>query len=167
MLAIAVLAGLLAAFGVLDAVTMLVVISVLVLPILCASPRRRLGVAAWVFSLYPLLGLFFLHATWFTACCILGHRPRMMREDNPEFISPIVMALCNATILLILGSPFALTLCVTLVLACETLSVRREGPRPLKAAARLLVLILLWLSPIVVLQWNLFGTDVNIGWLLD
>jgi hypothetical protein len=166
MLAIAVLAGLFGSIGAIGAVTMLVVISFLLLPILRVAPGRRIRTAAWVCSLYPVLLLGSLYATWFTAWCILGHPPRTSLDD-PKFINPIVLVPHNTTYLFILGSPFALLLCVTLVMACLVQSVRAEGFRPHETTAQLLIALCLWSSLIVISRWNLFDFDYVLGWFMD
>jgi hypothetical protein len=166
MLAIAVLAGLFASFGLTGAVTMLVVITFLLLPILRVAHGRGIRTAAWICSLYPVLLLGSLYATWFTAWCILGHRPRSSLDD-PKFISPIVLVPHDTTYLFILGSPFALLLCVTLVLAYLVQSVRAEVFHPHETTAQLLIALCLWSSLLVISRWNLFDFDYVLGWFMD
>ena len=97
MLAIAVLAGLFAAFGVIGAIELVVVLGGPFLPILFAAPGRRLRVAVWVSSLYPFLILASFYATWLTAWWILGHRPRPSFDD-PKLIGSVVIAVGSAPV---------------------------------------------------------------------
>jgi hypothetical protein len=166
MLAIAVIAGLLAIFGVTGAVVVLVVISALVPPILQAAPGRRLCATAWVCSLYPVLLLCSLYSTWFTAWWVLGNRPRMSLDD-PKFISPIVQMPHDATFLLLLGSPFALLVCIPLVLSWVVQCVRRDGFRLSKATAQVMIPVSAWQALIVISRWNLFDFDSIFGWFMD
>src|SRR5262249_48228957 len=115
MLAVAVLAGLFVALGVTFTIALVIVAGVVSFPILRAWPGQRLRAAAWVASLYPLLLLFLLYATWFTAWAVLGHRPRSSLDD-PKFISPLVEVPYLSTFLLGLGVPFSLPLSMLLML---------------------------------------------------
>src|SRR5579885_1157347 len=99
MLTIGVLAGLFAAFG----VAVAAVIAGISLPILLAGPGRRVRAMVWVASLYPLLILAALYATWFTAWCALGRPPRVALDD-PLAISPIVDAVYGMPYLLMFGA---------------------------------------------------------------
>jgi hypothetical protein len=166
MLAIAILAGLFAWIEPPAVVGMLIAISVVFLPIVMASPARRLGVAAWVCSLYPLLLLSSLYATWFTAWCILGYRPRETLDD-PKYISPLVDVPFISTGMLMLGLPFTLLLCVPLMLAHIAQIVSQRRIRPREGAAQLLIPLILWLSFIVISRWEPFGVSYLIGWYID
>lgn len=168
MLAIAVLAGLFAVFGVVGTVAILVVISVVCLPILLAPSGRKLLAAEWVCSLYPLLILGSLYATWLTAWCVLGHRPRSSLDD-PKSISPIVDVPYLSTFLLLYGVVFILLLCPVL-LSAEVADIISKGrDKPLKEAARRLVVpilwgLFLWVSSIVLLRWD----PLRVGdWYMD
>lgn len=167
MLAIAVLAGVFAVCGVKDGIGVLIVVSAVFLPIVMASPARRWQIAAWVGSLYPLLLLAFLHATWLTAWCVLGHRPRVSLDD-PKHIGPIVDVLIISTTTLMAGLlTFALPLGAYLVFAHILLSVRSEGCRPLNVAAQLIVPLCLWLSPLAIVGlMHLFGFEDVIAWFM-
>jgi hypothetical protein len=104
MLAIAGLAGLFAVFGVIVATGVVIVVGVIVLPILLARPEGRLRAAVWVSSVYPFLILSSFYATWLTAWCVLGHRPRMYLDD-PRDISPIVDMVRAVPYLFVMGAP--------------------------------------------------------------
>ena len=104
MLAIAGLAGLFAGFGVIVATGVVIAVGVVSLPILLARPGGRLRAAVWVSSLYPFLILSSFYATWLTAWCVLGRRPRVYLDD-PRDISPIVDAVGAAPYFLLLGAP--------------------------------------------------------------
>ena len=62
-----------------------------------------------------------------------------MSLDDPKFISPIVDVPLTATYLLMMGIPGALLLCLLIVLAFVAQGVSRNGVRPVKAGAQLLV----------------------------
>ena len=155
MLAIAVFAGLFAAFGVVDAIGIVVTISVVVLPILLAGPRWKLRSAAWVFALYPLFCLGSLYATWLTAWCVLGHRPRASLDD-PKHISAIVDVAYSSTTAFMLGLLAAIVLVGPLVVAHHLLDFRSEKLRPLRTMARLLIPFLVWLSVFAIVWFRLF-----------
>ena len=158
MLATAAFAGLMAVLGAIGAIALLILISTLVLPVFVAKPGHRLRAAAWVSSLYPLLILASLYATWFTAWAVLGHSPRMSLDD-PKFISPIVDVPLTTTYPLMLGLAFAMVLCLVLVMAFVGQSVDRDRARLGKAAIQLLIPVLLWLSPWIVSWSNIFDFD--------
>jgi hypothetical protein len=163
LLAIAVIAGLFAAFEVIGTIAFLIVIPALVMPVVLARPGFRFRTAAWVASLYPLLLVGSFYATWMTAWIVLGHRPRMSLDD-PKYISPIVEVPFAATYLLMMGAPGAFALCV---LALVEQGGIRGGVRPGKAVAQLLVFVLLWLCPFLLSAADLFGFDEVIGWFID
>jgi hypothetical protein len=154
MVAIAAFAGLFAAFGVVNAIGISMTISVVVLPILLAGPRRKLGAAAWVFALYPLFCLGSLYATWLTAWCVLGDRPRPS-EDNPKHISVIVDVPYTSTMAFLWGLPAALVVVGPLVLAHNVLCYRSERMRSLRLTAGLLIPLLIWLSVLAVVWFRL------------
>ena len=170
----AALAGAFAVFGVTSAAAMLALITALVLPVLWASPGRRLWVAAWVCCLYPLLILCSLYATWFTAWAVLGHRPRSSMND-PKSISPIVRVPFDTTAFLIMGSPLALVSCIPLMLAGVVQRERRGGSRPNTTAfqvlvplfARLLAPFMSWLLVIAIIGVNLFESHDILRWFID
>jgi hypothetical protein len=164
LLAVAIFAGLFAVFGVIDGIGVLIAISTVFLPIVMASPSRRLSVAAWVCSLYPVLLIAFLLATWFTAWCALGHEPRMSLDD-PKYISPTVNVLRGSTYLLMLGVPISMLLCLPLKLPAtvERISQRRIGL--LKRAVQPVIPLLIWLSFFAILGSGLF--EYIIGWFID
>lgn len=89
MVAVAIMACLLAWFEVVAVIAMSGLVLVVVVPTLLASPRRRIEVAIWASCLQPVVVLLYLYATWITAWCVLGYRPRPSLDD-PKFISPIV-----------------------------------------------------------------------------
>ncbi len=129
MLAIAVLAGLFAAFGVIGAIELVVVLGSPFLPILLAAPGRRLRAAVWVTSLYPFLILACFYATWLTAWWILGHRPRPSLDD-PQMISPVVLVVGSApSILLSFGTPLAWFVCAPSYWLWSTGISRTRRPR--------------------------------------
>jgi hypothetical protein len=163
MLAIAVLAGLFAVFGVTLGAAIGIVIGVIVLPILLAPAGRRLRAAGWVFYLYPLLVLSSLYATWFTAWCVLGHQPRSYLDD-PTSISPAVDVPYIATHLLMGGLWFLLPLAIPFLLAHLGQIVSQRAVGPWKRAARMLAPLLVWPATFVILRFDLFGV---LDWFMD
>jgi hypothetical protein len=169
MLAIAVLAGLFALFatlGVTSATAIIIVVGVIVLPILLARPGYRICAAAWVSSLYPLLLLFSLYATWFTAWLVLGHRPRSSLDD-PKLISPLVEVPYKMTYLLMQSSPFSLRASILLMLVHVVHSIWRRKILPGRVAALMLAPVLVWLSVFTILDWGLFGIGNILVWYFD
>jgi hypothetical protein len=88
MVAVALIAVFLAWLGVWAAIA-LVGLGLVIIPTAVTSPGHPLESASWASSLQPAVVLFYLYATWATAWCVLGHRPRPSLDD-PKFISPIV-----------------------------------------------------------------------------
>ena len=138
MLAIAALAVLFGVVGVVPTLGILIAAGPIVLPVARAGRERRLLVAAWVSSLYPLIVLAFLCATWFAAWLVLGHRPRMSLDD-PTSLGPGVQALMVSTILLVVGIPFSILLWIPLLLADSADRVRRKERTALQAITRMIV----------------------------
>jgi hypothetical protein len=91
MVAVAVIAVLLAWLGLWAAIALVGLGLIVIIPAAIASPGHRLEAASWASSLQPAVVLFYLYATWATAWCVLGHRPRPSLDD-PKLISPIVHA---------------------------------------------------------------------------
>ena len=150
MLAIAALAGLFAVFGVIRAA----VICVVVLPIPLAAPGHKLRAAVWVCSLYPVLILFSFYATWVTAWCVLGHRPRVYLDD-PTRISPIVgMVASTPYILLTSGLPIIWCVCAPVLLAMAYWNIAQRRTRPLKEAMQLVIPLCAWLLVFGILRWD-------------
>jgi hypothetical protein len=89
MIAVAVIAVLLAWLDVRAAIGLVGLGLVVIIPAAIASPGHRLEAASWASLLQPAVVLFYLYATWATAWCVLGHRPRPSLDD-PKFISPVV-----------------------------------------------------------------------------
>ncbi len=166
MMAIAVIAGLFAAFGVTGAAAVVIVVGAIVLPIVLAGPGRRLRAAAWASSLYPLLLPVSLDATWFTAWLVLGHRPRSSLDD-PKFISPLVEVPYASTYLCLMSMPLSLVVSIPLMLAHVGRSIWRERILPGKAAALFLTPVLVWLSVFAILDLGLFGVRYIIEWYMD
>jgi hypothetical protein len=166
MLAIAALAGLFARFGVTRTAGTGVALSVAVLPVVLARPGRKLRASAWVCSLYPLLILGSVYATWLTAWFILGHQPRISL-DNPKDISPIVDVEFISTTVFILGSPIALILGVPLVVAHDIQTFRSEGLHELRTTVRLTIPLVVWSSVFIILWLRLLGVDAIAEWYAD
>ncbi len=108
-------------------------------------------VAVWVVSCYPVLLLASLYATWLTAWCALGHRPRPSLDD-PKFISSVVDVPHFLTWLLLTGFLPALLICLALVLAECARSLPLGKDRAARVAALIGVPTLLWASAFVVLR---------------
>ena len=132
MLAIAVLAGLFAGFGVTGGLAIAILSGVIVFPIRLAGQGSRLRAAAWVASLYPLLLLASLYGTWFTAWVVLGHRPRSSLDD-PKFISPVVEVPYGCTFLSLITMPFSLFVSIPLMTAARRPGHQAEETAPRKS----------------------------------
>jgi hypothetical protein len=118
---------------------------VVVIPAALAPRGRRLEVAGWAASFQPFMVLVYLYATWITAWCVLGHRPRPSLDD-PKSISPIVdvpraLFYCS----LEFGAPISLVTGLILAGACYA---RRSAVSPL------LILPFAWLAAYAVLVWD-------------
>jgi hypothetical protein len=165
MLAIAVLAVLFAAFGVTLGTAIGIVIGVIGLPILLAPAGRRLRAAAWVCSIYPLLVLASLYATWLTAWCVLGHPPRTYRDD-PGSIGPAVDVLRISTFLFIGGLWSSLPLGIPIWLGLLGRFVSQERIGPWMKADRMLSPLVVWPTSLLILGFgsSLFGV---LHWFVD
>jgi hypothetical protein len=164
MLAIVVFAGLFAAFGVIGALELVVVLAVPFLPIILAAPGRRLGAAVWVTSLYPFLILASFYATWLTAWWILGHRPRP-NLDDPRMISPVVLAVGSAPyILLTFGTPLVWFVCAPVILAVVYWNIANKNTPVWKGMMQLLIPVFAWVMAVVIWSSDL-GFVIN--WYFD
>jgi hypothetical protein len=163
MLAVAVFACAFAGFGVRGGVAFLVVTLILALPIVRAGRGRMFGAAAWVSSLYPVLFVFSLYATWLFGWCALGHRPRAYGNEL-KTVNPLVDAARDATDLLMRGAPCAFVLCIALVAASIALSNGGDRLHRRKAAAHLLITVLAWSAPFALSGWNLLQFDTVFQW---
>jgi hypothetical protein len=166
MLAIAALAGLFAGFGVKGSAGTLAALSVAILPILLAPRGHKLLAATWVCSLYPLLYLGSLYATWFSAWSVLGHQPQMSLDD-PTNISTFVDIAYISTMVLMLGTPAALILCFPLVLAHGVRNFRSTRLPTLKLAARLVIALMVWSWAFAIVSLPLFGARYILEWYGD
>jgi hypothetical protein len=154
MLAIAVLAGLFAAFGVFGAVAIVIVIGVILLPILLAGPGHRLRAMVWVSSIYPFLILSSFYATWLTAWCVLGHPPRPYTDD-PHRLGPSVHVIRSMTGSLIMaGVPLIWFVHAPLTLAILYWNMAQRKTPVGKGIMQLLIPPLAWLSAYAVLKWD-------------
>jgi len=135
-------------------------------PIAMAGRGRRLRAASWVCSLYPLLVLGSVYAVWFTAWCILGHRPRISVDDPKRLGSTIVVPirLCGA---LILGLPIAFVLVGPLALAHDVQCFRKDGLRENRTVVRLLTPLIVWLGVCGIVWLQLFGLAEIFEWYID
>jgi hypothetical protein len=167
MLAVAVLAGLLAVFGLTGALANVILIGVISPPILFARPGHRLRATAWVAGVYPLLSLASLYATWSIARLVLGRTPDPSFH-HPRFIDPIVEApyLCSCFFLLTL--PFSPLLSIPLAIAyIAQRDILRRRLSTWRAAALVLAPILVWLSVLATVSHQLLGTGPILKWYRD
>jgi hypothetical protein len=165
MLAVAVLAGLFAAFGLTGAVANVILIGVISLPILFARPGHRLRAAAWVACLYPLLSLASLYTTWSVARLVLGRTPDPWFDDHPRLIDPFVEALYLCSRFSLLTLPFSPLLSIPLAIAyiAQRDILRRRLPT-WRAAGLVLAPILVWFSVLAFVSHRLLGTDAILIW---
>jgi hypothetical protein len=164
MLAIAVLAGLFAAFGVTFATTIVFMIGMISLPLLLAGPGRRVQAMVWISSTYPFLILTFLYATWLAAWCVLGHSPRPYWDD-PDRLSPIVNGVgAVSLILLTVGTPLIWFLCAPLIIAGVYWNMAQWKTSPWKGALQVLAPACAWLSGYAILEWDPYHV---LTWYID
>ena len=147
MLAVAIVAVLLAWLDVVNVIALTGMALVFIVLVAIAPRGRRLEVACWVVSLQPVLVVVYLYATWVTAWCVLGHRPRPSL-DHANYISPIVDVPYSMTQFSLLLLPISVG--AGIVLASGTFA-QRSGLRPLE------ILPWVWLSMIVALGWDPLG----------
>jgi hypothetical protein len=160
MLAIAVLAGLFAALGVIGAVGIVVVSCVVFLPILLAAPGRRLRAAVWITSIYPYLILSSFYATWLAAWCALGHRPRVSLDD-PKYIGPVVDAVGAVPVILAeFGIPLIWFVCAPVMFAVSYWNMAQKKTPPWNGTLQLLVPLFAWLSAYAILRGDP-------GWVIE
>jgi hypothetical protein len=128
---------------------------VVVIPAAIASPGRRLEAASWASSLQPAVVLFYLYATWATAWCVLGHRPRPVFDD-PKYISPIVDV---PYVMFAFSLIFGWVICAcTGILLSAVCYARRSNVRPL------MVVPFAWLAGYFALIWDPLGV---LYWYMD
>lgn len=158
MLAIAVLAGLFAWFGVTGALA----IALFSTPVLLAGRGRRVRAAAWVAALCPIALLASLYATWFTAWLVLGHRPRPDLDD-PRLISPVVEGLNLSIGLLLMGMPSSVLVWIAAMIADTAVALKQKRRTDAGALARgrawAFVLLAVWIAFFALLGSNLIGTN--------
>lgn len=149
MLAIGVLAGLFAVFEVVFTFELLIVNGVVLLPILRAAPGRKPRTALWISSLYPWLFFGSFSVIWFTAWCVLDHRPSLPLLDPIE-IRSFIDAAGALPYLFVTGLPAVWYICVPLMIAeaCGDLAQRRT--RPGSGAVQLLIPFFSWVSFFIV-----------------
>jgi hypothetical protein len=153
MLAIAGLAGLFAVFGVIVATGVVIVIGVIVLPILLARRGGRLRAAVWVCSIYPFLILSSFYATWLTACCVLGRRPRVYLDD-PGHISPIVDVVGGTAGLFLMGTPLIWFVGAPIILAVVYWNMAQRTTSPRQGTVQLLTPVCAWLVAYIILEYD-------------
>jgi hypothetical protein len=154
MLAVAVLALLLAWLSPVLVVSVFGLALVLVVPMILASPGRRIRAVAWVVSLYPVMVPICLYMTWLVAWCVLGHRPRPSLDD-PKYIGPLVDVPYVMTCLSMMSWPISGG--IGLFLATV-----QTGPR--SRINPLLIMVATWFSVLYVLSWDPAGVGV---WFMD
>jgi hypothetical protein len=145
MVAVALLAVLLAwihPYGVIGLAGMALVV---IIPAVLAPPRRRLEVASWASSLQALMPLVYLYATWITAWCVLGHRPRPYLDDPKWFSEVVIVPYLMCSVSLVFGSPICLGTGLLLAVIC---SARRRIHSPL------MILPVAWLTAYVIFRWD-------------
>jgi hypothetical protein len=155
MVAVAVIAVLLAWLDVRAAIALVGLSFVVMIPAAIASPGHRLEAASWASSLQPAVVLSYLYATWITAWCVLGHRPRPSLDD-PKSISPVVdVPYVMFGFSLMFG--WMICACTGLLLSAVCLARRRNiGP--------LLVLPFAWMAGYLALVWDPLGV---LYWYFD
>jgi hypothetical protein len=155
MVAVAVIAVLLVWLGLWAAIALVGLGLPVIIPATIASPGHRVKVASWASSLQPAVVLFYLYATWATAWCVLGHRPRSSLDD-PKSISPIVDA---PYIMFAFSLMLGWMICAGSGLLLSAVCLARQRDlRPL------LALPFAWLAGYLVLLWDPLGV---LYWYFD
>jgi hypothetical protein len=154
MIAVAIVAVLFAWLDPASVVALVGMAVVFAVPVTMAQAERRIRVAAWVLSLYPLMVPVCLYTTWLTAWCVLGHRPRSCLDD-PKYINPLVDVPFAMT-------AFSLSLCPISMFSGLVLAMGSNNRR--SATNPLLILSAVWLSVIAFLLCDPLGV---IDWYLD
>jgi hypothetical protein len=154
MTAVAIIALLLAWFHPSSVLALVGSAVVFVVPVAIAQPERRIRVAAWALSLYPVMVPVYLYMTWLTAWCVLGHRPRYCLDD-PKYINPLVDVPLMMTAFSI--SVWPISMCSGLILALVSNKHR-------SVADPLLSLSAVWLSVVAFLLWDPLRV---FDWLMD
>jgi hypothetical protein len=155
LLALAVTAVLLAWLDLPEALALIGLGLVVIIPAAISPTERRLEAASWASLLQPAVVLLYLYATWVTAWCVLGHCPRPALDD-PKYISPVVdvpyvMFAFSAS----LGS--MICICTGLLLSAVC-CVRRSNCGPLS------VFLFAWLAGVVALAVDPLGV---LFWYMD
>jgi hypothetical protein len=158
LLVIAIVAVLLACFGVLGAVEFVALDTIAFVPIATSPRRTRLRVSAWVASFYPVLILLSFYALWVFTWGFLGHRPRPTL-DNPVHIlghSSDLEGPFFLLITLVLASPLSFIACMILpVVSIET--GQSGGRSTAREFAPLWTLPIAWLSVFAILLCDPIG----------
>jgi hypothetical protein len=145
MAAVAAAAVTMAWIGVVEAIALVAMAAIALSPIPCAPPGHRLDVALWAIALLPAMGLVSLYASWVTAWCVLGHRPRVYLDD-PKYLSPLVAVPHFMAWFSFIAWPFSLG-------AGFTLAAVSAAQRRWRSVVYPLVLLpLAWLSAIVTIR---------------
>ncbi len=105
----------------------------------------------WVSSIYPFLILSPFYATWLTAWCVLGRRPRVSLDD-PKLISPIVDAVGATPGLFLMGAPLIWFVCAPIILAVVYWNMARRKTSPREGALQLLTPVCAWLLAYAILR---------------
>lgn len=145
MVAVATMAVLLALLDVRAVFALVGLGLVVVIPAVFAPPGRRLEAASWASSLQPMVVLLYLYATWFTAWCVLGHRPRASLDD-PKMISEVVIVPYVMFAFSLLRG-WLICVCTGLLLTAVCY-LRRSNGYPL------LILPFAWLTAYLALIWD-------------
>jgi hypothetical protein len=142
--AVAIIAGLLAWLDLTSVVALVGLAAVFAVPVTITQPERRIRVAAWALSLYPLTVPVRHYATWLTAWCVLGHCPRYCLDD-PKYINPLVDVPLTIT---------AFSLSVWPISMDSGLVLAMGSNRHWSVTNPLLVLSAVWISVIAFLVWD-------------
>jgi hypothetical protein len=154
MVAVAFIAVLLAWLDPRAAVALIGLGLVVIIPAAIAPSGRRIEIASWASALQPAIILLYLYATWITAWCALGHRPRPSLDD-PKFISPIVEV---PYVMFAFSLFFGWLICACTGLLLAVICCARRSTSPLVAV------LLAWLAGYLALMWD--PLDV-LYWYMD
>jgi len=121
------------------------IVLVVLIPVACSPPERRLAIATWTVTLHPVMVPVYLYATWATAWWVLGHRPRLFLDD-PKDLGLFVAVPFAMTYLAFLAWPISFVTGFFL-----TVDWSRTEP---VLYPRLIIVPIAWLGTLVALMWD-------------
>jgi hypothetical protein len=123
-----------------------------------ARPGRRLLLATWVASLWPLFILWSLHAAWAIAYGFLGHSPGPADNGN------VINVLDKSMAIVICLALFSTIFCLFLQLFFVSGDSIEVSVSQVARAIPILLMPFVWHSVVMILRWDPLGA---FEWLMD